>query len=294
MKKIYFFFLAATLFLNSALQAQVVINEVYGGGGNSGATLKNDFIELYNSSSSPMGLAGWSVQYASSTGSSWTATNLSGTIPAHGYYLIQEAAGTGGTSNLPTPDATGSIAMSATTGKVALVSSTTLLSGTCPSASAVDFVGYGSANCFEGVATPTLSNTTSAQRTIAGQDTNNNSADFSVGNPSPTNSSSGIDTTPPTVVSTSPADDAANVSTTSALSVVFSESITKNIGVITIHNSTASTDDYVFVQSSNPNVVVSANTLTINGVNLQPNANYFVNIPDTIVKDMAGNKFAGI
>src|SRR5689334_12373574 len=115
MKKIYFFFLASILFVSTSLQAQVVINEVYGGGGNSGATWKNDFIELYNNSSSPVTLAGWSVQYASSTGSTWTAANLSGTIPAHGYYLIQEAAGAGGTTSLPTPDATGNINMSATT-----------------------------------------------------------------------------------------------------------------------------------------------------------------------------------
>ena len=31
-----------------AASASVVISEVYGGGGNSGATLKNDFVELYN------------------------------------------------------------------------------------------------------------------------------------------------------------------------------------------------------------------------------------------------------
>ncbi len=37
------------------------------------------------------------------------------------YYLVQEAAGAGGTVNLPTPDAIGTIAMSGTAGKVALV-----------------------------------------------------------------------------------------------------------------------------------------------------------------------------
>ncbi len=48
------------------LQAQVVISQVYGGGGNSGATFKNDFIELFNRGSAPVDVAGWSVQYASS------------------------------------------------------------------------------------------------------------------------------------------------------------------------------------------------------------------------------------
>ena len=43
----------------------LVISQVYGGGGNSGATLKNDFIELFNPGGASVSLAGWSVQYAS-------------------------------------------------------------------------------------------------------------------------------------------------------------------------------------------------------------------------------------
>src|SRR5437867_11829464 len=112
-------------------------------------------------------------------------TILSGSIAAGGYYLIQEAQGAGGTIELPTPDATGTIAMSATAGKVALLSSTTDLSGSCPSGSMIqDFVGYGStANCFEGAGrAPAPSNTNSDRRAGAGcTDTNNNGADFTVG-----------------------------------------------------------------------------------------------------------------
>ena len=299
MKKFYFFFLAAFLFANFSLQAQVVINEVYGGGGNSGATWKSDFIELYNNGSSAVSLAGWSVQYASTAGTTWQVTNLSGTIPPNGYYLIKESTGSGGTTDLPTPDATGTIAMAAGAGKVALVNSTTALSGACPTgATVIDFVGYGSGtNCFEGTGpTATLTNTTSAQRTVTGQDTNNNAADFSTGSPTPTNSSGGggADTTPPTIVSTSPVDNSTGVGTTSSLSVVFSENIAKNVGVITIHNATGNSNDYVFLQTSNPNVTVSSATLTINGVNLQPNTDYSVQIPDSVIKDLAGNKFAGI
>lgn len=43
--------------------AGVVVNEVYGGGGNSGATLTHDFIELANRGTDPVDLTGWSVQY---------------------------------------------------------------------------------------------------------------------------------------------------------------------------------------------------------------------------------------
>src|SRR3954453_20660902 len=64
--------------------APVVINEVYGGGGNSGATYTEDFVELYNTTAAPISVNGWSVQYAGTTGSSWQRTNLTGTIPAHG------------------------------------------------------------------------------------------------------------------------------------------------------------------------------------------------------------------
>lgn len=184
----------ALLFAASSVQAQVVISQVYGGGGNSGATLKNDFIELRNNGPTAVDLTGWSVQYTSSAGTTWgSRTNLSGSIPAGGFYLIQQAQGAGGTVDLPTPDATGTIAMSGTAGKVALSRSTTALTGACPTADAnvVDFVGFGSAaNCFEGSApTGTLSNTTAALRGGDGSiDTDNNGADFAVGAPNPRNS----------------------------------------------------------------------------------------------------------
>jgi len=172
--------------------ADLVISQVYGGGGNSGAILKNDFIELYNRGAAPVDVTGWSVQYGSSGGTTWgNRTNLSGTIQPGRYYLIQEAAGAGGTVSLPTPDATGTIALSATAGKVALVNNTTALTGACPAGSSiVDFVGFGTAtNCSESAPTPSLSNTTAALRNGDGSvDTDNNLSDFTVGAPNPRNS----------------------------------------------------------------------------------------------------------
>jgi predicted extracellular nuclease len=173
----------------------VVISQVYGGGGNSGSTFKNDFIEIFNSSPVSVDLTGWSVQYASAAGTSWQVTALSGPLASGQYYLIQESQGAAGTTPLPTPNATGNIAMSATAGKVALLSTTTALSGSCPVGGAiVDFIGYGAgsggASCFEGVAAaPTLTNTTADLRKNNGaQDTDNNSADFATGAPNPRNS----------------------------------------------------------------------------------------------------------
>jgi len=190
MKKLYFLLSVLFFMVTGTLSAQVVINEVYGGGGNATATYKNDFIELYNNGSSPVSLAGWSVQYASSAGTSWAATTLSGTIPAHGYYLVQETAGTGGTVDLPTPDATGTIALSATAGKVILCNTTVAQTGANPTgAQIIDKVGFGGASGFEGAAAPAPANATSVQRNPTGKDTDNNSTDFVVAAPTPSNSS---------------------------------------------------------------------------------------------------------
>jgi hypothetical protein len=103
------------------------------------------------------------------------------------HYLVQEAAGAGNGVSLPTPEASGTIAMSAITGKVALVSTGVPLSGSCPfDGTVVDFVGYGSANCFEGTAAaPALGTAAAALR--SGPDTNNNGADFVSGAPNPRN-----------------------------------------------------------------------------------------------------------
>ena len=97
----------------NALSTTIVISQVYGGGGNTGSVYKNDFVELYNLSAAPVNVNGWSVQYASATGVFSSPITLTGTIPAGGYYLVQLAVGTGGTTNLPAPDATGTVAMSA-------------------------------------------------------------------------------------------------------------------------------------------------------------------------------------
>ncbi|MNX11262.1 hypothetical protein D3C86_410190 [compost metagenome] len=193
------------------VQAHVVISEVYGGGGNTGATYKNDFIELYNPGNTAVDLTGWSVQYTSAAGTAWNnPTPLTGSIPAKGFYLIQEAQGAGGTLNLPTPDATGTLALSGTAGKVLLVNTTVAQSGTKPAGTQViDFVGFGTANAFEGSgAAPAPANPTSIERKatagstaatlttggteeFAGNayDSDNNNTDFVVQSPNPQNTS---------------------------------------------------------------------------------------------------------
>src|SRR5439155_6628716 len=121
----------------------VVVSQLYGGGGNIGSTLRNDFIELFNRGNTAVVLTGWSVQYASSSGISWERTPLNGDIGPGQYYLIQEAEGNSGLSSLPPSDAAGGINLSAISGKIALVSNSIGLSGGSPAGSQiVDFVGY--------------------------------------------------------------------------------------------------------------------------------------------------------
>ncbi len=172
----------------------VVISQLFGGGGNSGAPYLNDFVELHNRTSAAISLAGWAIQYGSATGTGgWLTTPLSGAIAAGGYFLVAEASGGTVGAPLPAPDATGAINFSNSAGKVALTSTATALNGACPaSAAIVDLLGYSStANCSETAPAPALTASTALLRAAAGcGDTNNNAADFSAVTPAPRNGAS--------------------------------------------------------------------------------------------------------
>lgn len=186
--------LSVTAFETNAA-SNVVISQIYGGGGNSGSQYRNDFIELFNRSTAPVSLNGWSVQYASSTGSSWAVTPLPAlTLQPGQYLLVQEAAGTGGTTSLPSPEATGTLALSATAGKVVLSSGTSAVSSVT-AASVLDAVGFGNGTSgFEGAAPSVApSNTMAILRANNGcTDTDNSRADFAASAPAPRNGSTGF------------------------------------------------------------------------------------------------------
>jgi 5'-nucleotidase len=186
--------LAATIAPASANPdgTDLVISEVYGGGGNSGATYTHDFIELYNPTDAPISVDNWSVQYRSATGTTPTVTTLCGEVPAGGHYLVQEAPGAGGTTPLPAPDAFGDAAMSGSNGVVLLVDSATPVTAQGNLAGSdlvVDAVGYGTTpTTFETVNTGVaLTNTTAAGRDAAGTDNDHNANDFSEAAPVPQN-----------------------------------------------------------------------------------------------------------
>ncbi|BDZ47954.1 hypothetical protein GCM10025867_01950 [Frondihabitans sucicola] len=172
----------------AAPSSGLVINEVYGGGGNSGATYTNDFIELSNRGSSPVDLSTSSVQYHSKSATgSWQLTALTGTIAPGATYLVGEGKGSGGSTALPSPAVSGTIALSATDGTVALVASQTALtctdSASC-SAASIDLVGFGAAALAESSPATGASNTSSVQRLTA-SDSDDNAVDFAAAAPTP-------------------------------------------------------------------------------------------------------------
>ena len=235
-----------------AASANVVISQIYGGGGKNGATYTHDFVELFNRGSSSVNLKDWSLQYTSATGTGnfGSSPDLITPLPemmlAPGQYLlIAEASNAAVGAPLPAPDVTDAtpIAMAAGAGKVALVNTTAPLGcngGSAPCNAAqlaqiVDLVGYGTgaggANFFEGAgAASTLSSTTAALRANGGcTDTDNNGADFTAAMPTPRNTASPLHSCsadqPPSVSSTTPTSGATGVALDANISVTFSEAV---------------------------------------------------------------------
>ena len=171
----------------------IVISQVYAGGGEGGATFRNDYVELFNRGTAPADLSGWSVQSTTANGTTWEVTPLSGILAPGRYFLVQQASGGGSGALLPVADATGTSNLTLTAGKVLLIRTTTTQSGSCPGGTTLmDLVGYGAgADCFEGsgpaaAGTPSLA----SLRLLSGcADNNDNAADFSAEAPTPRNTS---------------------------------------------------------------------------------------------------------
>lgn len=249
-----------------AASTDVRVSEVYGGGGNTGAPYNHDYVELVNAGTSSVSVAGWSVQYASATGTTWTATALTGSIAPGAHYLVQLAGGTTGAA-LPTPDATGTANLSATSGKVALVTNGTAL--TCGSAchagaGVKDYVGYGSANDSEGSPAPAGSNTTSPQRGSA--DTDNNAADFTAAAPAPQNSTSGSSCTGTRIHDVQGAGHLSSYSSVTGLpGVVTAKSTTGFWMQDPCPDSNVATSEGILVYTSSAPTVVVGDSVTVSG-----------------------------
>ena len=248
------------------LSSPVVISEVYGGGGNTGAPFTNDFIELYNKGAAPIDLTGWSVQYGSATNlTTWSGvTPLSGSIAPGAFFLVQEASGGSVGAPLPSADITGSINLSATTGKVALVKNSTAAITGCGSScsggvNVVDFVGFGTSN--ESLVAPVsgMTNSTSAQRNATASNTGNNAADFTAGAPTP--KAPPVTVTPPLDCAVTPNDPACQPGSTTVqdiqgsgfLSLVAGSTFERVPGIVTAVRSTGSSQGF-WIQQANPDL----------------------------------------
>src|SRR5437868_2334344 len=194
--------LAALLMVAPAARSassDMVVGQVFAGGGNTNAPYGNDFVELFNRGTTAVDLGTWSIQYASASGTTWQVTSLAGSVQPGGRYLVQLASGGSVGAPLPTPDATGTSNLAVSGGKVALVRSAAPLAcgastGSCSADPLVaDLVGYGSATDYEGAGpAPAISNTTATARAGDGcTDTDANSSDFAAAAPTPRNSAAG-------------------------------------------------------------------------------------------------------
>lgn len=267
----------------------IVISQVYGAGGNSGATLSNDYVELFNLSSSPQSLNGLSLQYGSSSGNfASSGPNLfvlpNVTLQPGQYFLFAGNSGGANGSPIPTPDGSQSgFSMSGSAGKVALVNSTSALNcggaTVCSSsqlALIVDAVAYGSqTGSFTGeggTQTPGLSATSAAFRASNGcTDTDSNSADFSTGTPNPRNTASTFNScsgspTPTPTPSPSPTPTPTPVVLTPIHDIQGSGSSSPVVGnsVTTTGIVTGLKSNGFFIQE--PDANVDANPLTSEGI----------------------------
>jgi hypothetical protein len=169
-----------------------VISQVYGSGGNTGATYLNDYVELFNPTADTINLSGWTLQYQASASTTWSNfASLTGLMPPGKYYLIR--LGSGGVAGKPVIPAEvfNNNFLASNSGKLSLVNSTSILTS-CTEASIVDkmSVGTNSVVCNEGGANAPAPST-NVQALIRGAagctDNNNNGTDFALGLPYPRN-----------------------------------------------------------------------------------------------------------
>src|SRR5207248_1934875 len=199
--------------------------------------------------------------------------------------------GAGGTTKLPTPDAMGTISMTAGAGKVALVSNATALTSQCP-LGLIDEVGYGStANCFEGTG-PTLApgNATAAFRKSGGcVDTNDNASDFSIASAMPRNSASAVndcttgfrpDITINDVTVTEGNSGSLNANFTVTLSASSAQTVA--VAYATADGTATAGSDYQSNSGTltfNPGITIQPVTIAVNGDTLdEANETFFVKL----------------
>jgi hypothetical protein len=184
----------------------VIITQIYGGGGNSGAAYKSDFIEFYNTTDTDIDISGWTVYYVAATLSSTTVKYefpLNTRIKAGKHFALKcaDGAGTQPAWNV-TFDETSTMALSGSSGKVILLKSNAAFTLSTPptlneiinNTDFIDYVGYGTSAVpiWGSAMASNTTNTTSAKRKFLDgsyQYTQNIGNDFELVTANPRNSS---------------------------------------------------------------------------------------------------------
>ena len=198
------------IFPNSSIvKAQTIadsnirISQIYTRGGEAGATYQNDFIELFNRGNVDVNLSGWSLNISNFSGTppnlQISATNIRlfsavGYIMSPGSHLLIRFGGSGSIGQ-PLTGADVDLnpfPLSETGGQIVLTAKDKVLPfGYCPAAPdltgvVVDYVGYGTAICYENSVTLAPPANKALLRVGGGcTDNNNNLADFSFATPNP-------------------------------------------------------------------------------------------------------------
>lgn len=169
--------------------AQIVINEVYPAGGNSGSAIKQDFVELYNSGTDSIILNNAFLQYGPATRAMTVhALPTSITLAPGQFYLIQCGAGSSGTVDLINPDhKLDAVAMGVSAGKLALTRDNVPVTSSNQS-NVIDFIGWGSTATLSETNPAPVPKVNASLNRKNGADNNDNAADFIVATPTPTNS----------------------------------------------------------------------------------------------------------
>ncbi|MBF0401952.1 MAG: FG-GAP repeat protein [Magnetococcales bacterium] len=105
-----------------------------------------------------------------------------------------------------------------------------------------------------------------------------------------------VDTTAPTLTSSTPADNATGVAASSNIVLTFSENVVAGTGNIIISNvSNGGTDTRTIAAGDATQVTISGNNVTINPMaDLSPGYMYYVQIDSGAIRDTVGNSYAGI
>lgn len=197
MKKIFTFIGLVSIPVFSS--AQIVISEIYGGGGDAGSSFRNDYVILKNIGPENAVLKGATLQYVSFADNSTQYHLLPEINLMPGQtFLIQEGSGGGGVSDLPAPDfiagnimnsegyrtSDSGINIDRISGRVILASDATRVLS-AGDANVLDFVNYGSTIQFAGTGTTVSPNSTTAFKRMENSMTN--TFDFVIAPASPVN-----------------------------------------------------------------------------------------------------------